>query len=129
MTLLEEAREEATEVGVADQLLERLAERIGGRASVETVFGPPVQRGELTVIPVARIRWGVGGGGGASEREGATGSGGGGGLAADPIGYLEISQSGATYRPIAKPWASAGYVLALAAAVALVIRAIARLRA
>ena len=129
MTLLEKAREEATEVGVADQLLERLAERIGGRASVETVFGPPVQRGDLTVIPVARIRWGVGGGGGASEKDGATGSGGGGGLAADPIGYLEISSSGATYRPIAKPWANAGYVLALAAAAALVIRAIARLRA
>ena len=129
MTLVEKARAEATEVGVADQLLERLADRIGGRASVETVFGPPVQRGDLTVIPVARIRWGVGGGGGASEREGATGSGGGGGLAADPIGYLEISQSGAIYRPIGKPWASAGYVLALAAAAALVIRAIARLRA
>ena len=129
MTLLEEAREEAAEVGVADQLLERLAERIGGRASVETVFGPPVQSGDLTVIPVARIRWGVGGGGGASEKDGATGSGGGGGLAADPLGYLEGSSSGATYRPIAKPWANAGYVLALAAAAALVIRAIARLRA
>jgi uncharacterized spore protein YtfJ len=29
---------------------------------VEAVFGAPVQHGEVTVIPVARVRWGLGAG-------------------------------------------------------------------
>jgi uncharacterized spore protein YtfJ len=51
----------------ADRLLERLAELIGGRAGVRAVFGEPIRNGELTVIPVARIRWGFGGGGGRAD--------------------------------------------------------------
>ena len=125
---VDEARQEAMQLGATDQFLERLAERIGGRASVDTVFGPPVKRGDLSVIPVARVRWGVGGGAGSSETEGATGSGGGGGLVADPVGYLEVGPSGAAFRPIGRPWNNPGYLLAVAIGAALVIRAIARFR-
>lgn len=56
----EEASAAAT--GLGDTLLERLAERIGGRAKAEAVFGAPVQHGEVTFIPVARVRWGLGAG-------------------------------------------------------------------
>lgn len=126
---VEDAMREAQRAGPAEQFLERLAERVGGRAGVETVFGPPIQSGELTVIPVARIRWGVGGGGGASEKDGASGSGGGGGLAADPVGYLEVGPGGATFRHVGRPWANPGYLLAAAIGAAVLIRAIARLRA
>jgi uncharacterized spore protein YtfJ len=125
-------REEAiaAAVGPADTLLERLAERIGGRAKVDAVFGAPVQQGDVTVIPVARVRWGMGGGGGEDRRTdgAASGSGGAGGVAADPIGYIEISGSGAVFRPIGHAFANAGFILASAIAAGIVIRALARLR-
>jgi hypothetical protein len=59
-----DAHEEAiaAAAGPGNTLLERLAERIGGRAKAEAVFGAPVQHGEVTVIPVARVRWGLGAG-------------------------------------------------------------------
>jgi uncharacterized spore protein YtfJ len=66
----------------------------------------------VTVIPVARVRWGVGGGGGWAPE--GSGSGGGGGVAADPIGYIEITSAGATFRRIAHPIAAAIVQRALA---------------
>jgi uncharacterized spore protein YtfJ len=124
---------EATEKAIgepADRLLERLAELVGARASVELVFGEPERQGALTVIPVARVRWGFGGGGGRSDETPtgrAAGSGGGGGVAADPVGYLEITASGATFRRIGERYPSALSLLAAAVAFGIVIRALARL--
>jgi hypothetical protein len=74
----------------ADRLLERIAELVGAKASVRAVFGEPIRQGELTVVPVARVRWGFGGGGGSADGTptgAASGSGGGGGVAADPVGW------------------------------------------
>jgi uncharacterized spore protein YtfJ len=82
----------------------------------------------VTVVPVARVRWGVGGGGGKSETDRASGSGGGGGVTADPVGYLEIRPTGAQFQPIVSPYPSPAFVLSAAVAAALVIRAFARLR-
>jgi uncharacterized spore protein YtfJ len=93
----------------ADRLLEHLAELVGAKASVHAVFGEPTTRGSLTIIPVARVRWGFGGGGGRAETPPAgpgSGSGGGGGVAADPLGYLEIGPEGAEFRPIREPYPS-----------------------
>lgn len=111
-----------------DDLLERLVDRVGARAGVDAVFGSPIERGDVTVIPVARIRWGVGGGGGASEAEHASGSGGGGGVAADPVGYIEVGPAGAEFRPIGRPFTSPGFIFAAAVAGSIVLRALARLR-
>ncbi len=120
----------AAAVGPADTLLERLAERLGGRAKAEAVFGTPVHQGDVTVIPVARVRWGLGAGGGEDRRTdgAASGSGGGGGVAADPIGYIEIGGAGAVFRPIGHPFANPGFILASALAAGIVIRALGRLR-
>ena len=49
---MEIARETA-EGGPVDRFLDRMAERIGGRASVKAVFGEPIERGDVTVVPVA----------------------------------------------------------------------------
>jgi uncharacterized spore protein YtfJ len=97
------------------------------------VFGAPVERGGVTVIPVARIRWGVGGGGGRSgssaiDGERDSGEGAGGGVVADPAGYVEIGPGGAVYQPIGRRFSSPGFVLAAGVAVAIVLRALARLR-
>lgn len=126
------ATDEARRAGSAtpgDQLLERLAEMIGARAGVQAVFGDPVKQDGLTVIPVARVRWGFGGGGGRSDGPAsgpASGSGGGGGVAADPIGYLEISPDGAAFRPIREPYPSPLFLIASGLTAAIVLRALAR---
>jgi hypothetical protein len=99
----------------ADRFLERLAELVSARAGVQAVFGEPIRQDNLTVIPVARVRWGFGGGGGRSDGPPsgpASGSGGGGGAAADPIGYLDIRPDGATFRPIRVPFPSPLFLIA-----------------
>jgi uncharacterized spore protein YtfJ len=114
----------------ADRLLERLAQLVSAKAGVHAVFGEPVRQDNLTVIPVARVRWGFGGGGGHADGQPsgpASGSGGGGGVAADPIGYLEIGLDGATFRPIREPYPSPLFLIAAGLTVAIVIRSLARL--
>lgn len=86
-------------------------------AKADAVFGEPVAQGDLTVVPVARARWGVGGGSGrrASERgEPREGVGGGGGMRVDPVGFVVLRGEDAEFRPIrAEPkW---GLLLGLAA--------------
>jgi hypothetical protein len=77
------------------------------------------------VIPVARVRWGVGAGGG--EGPEGSGSGGGGGVVADPIGYIEVTSAGANYRSIPRTFGP-GAVFGAALAHAIVLRALARFR-
>jgi uncharacterized spore protein YtfJ len=113
----------------ADRLLERLAELIGARAGVQAVFGEPIQRENVTIVPVARVRWGFGGGGGSAEAPEsgpASGSGGGGGVAADPVGYLEMGPDGTTFRPI-RPYPGSLFLIASGLTAAIVLRALARL--
>ncbi|MEO7119142.1 MAG: sporulation protein [Candidatus Limnocylindrales bacterium] len=119
-----DAIEEARRAAARSTLVERLVERIGARAGAEAVFGVPVERGEVTIIPVARIRWGVGGGDGASQAEWASGSGGGGGVVAAPIGYGEVTGAGVTFHRIGHPLASPVMILALAMACGIVLRAL-----
>lgn len=64
------------------------------RAHVGTVFGEPVEHGEKTVIPVARVAYVFGAGAGSGPEEdpdSGEGSGGGGGMAASPVGVVEIT--------------------------------------
>ncbi|MFG2331883.1 GerW family sporulation protein [Streptomyces sp. NPDC048604] len=106
----------------AAAILDRLAERLGGRASVTTVFGEPVTRDGITVIPVAESAFGFGGGTGRElgpEKDGE-GGGGGGGAAAKPVGYIEIGEGAAVYRPIRRPWTEAAGPVA-AVLVALIV--------
>jgi uncharacterized spore protein YtfJ len=135
-----EAVRRSIEGGRVDQFLERIAERVGARAGVQAVFGEPIERDGVTVIPVARVRWGFGGGAGtgvmasgnptpedAAAGGPMAGSGGGGGVIADPVGYLELGPDGAVYRPIIDPMPSPGFLLAAGATAALVLRGLARL--
>ena len=112
---LEEAKHEV-EAGVAasDDRFNRLVESLGGTASASAVFGDPVEKDGVTIVPVARVRYGVGGGGGrggmgrkkkragdAAEEE--VGYGHGGGVQAAPVGYIEIKGGQASYKRIADP--------------------------
>ena len=115
---------ESVKKEVADSLqtesasfVERLAKTIGATARASTVFGEPVTRDGITVIPVASARWGFGGGGGQRGEE--RGRGGGGGVILRPVGFIEITADGAEFRrirsiplaPVAVITASVGLVL------------------
>ncbi|MEE1795579.1 spore germination protein GerW family protein [Streptomyces sp. BE308] len=99
----------------ATRLLERVAARLGGRAAVSAVFGEPVVREDVTVIPVASARFGFGGGATQEDGDGRSneGGGGGGGATARPLGFIEISKGTAVYRPIRPPWADTVIPVAL----------------
>ena len=90
---------------LVNELLDQIGQSVGKRAQVSTVFGEPVEREGLTVIPVAKARFGFGGGGGSGSREGDVGSGGGGGGggAVTPIGYIEVRDGSAEFKRISTP--------------------------
>jgi uncharacterized spore protein YtfJ len=102
-----EAQQEAgaSVAGPAAEVLERLAEKLGSKASVSAVFGEPVARAGITIIPVARVGFGFGAGAGRArkEAEAAQGGGGGGGASAAPVGYIEIKDGNAVFKPIRDP--------------------------
>lgn len=89
----------------ADSFIGTMAEKLGAVARAATVFGEPVEREGITVIPVAKARWGFGGGAGQRKDESAggkkeDGAGGGGGIQVTPVGFIEITNSQANFRPI-----------------------------
>jgi uncharacterized spore protein YtfJ len=90
---------------LADELLQRIGQTVGDGAKVSTVFGDPVERKGITVMPVAKARFGFGGGGGAGARGGDQGSGGGGGGGAlvSPVGYIEVHDGTAQFKRISSP--------------------------
>jgi uncharacterized spore protein YtfJ len=97
-----------------NNFLERINSGLGQSATVKNVFGEPIQAGDKTIIPVARIAYGFGGGMGkgkknkrlseaglspASEESPGEGSGGGGGMYARAKGVYEVSPSGTRFIP------------------------------
>src|SRR5262245_38221115 len=99
---------------LADELLQRIGQTVGQKATVATVFGDPVEREGVTVVPVAKARFGFGGGGGGGVRDGDEGSGGGGGGGAvvSPMGYIELRGGIAQFRRISGPFDLVGVVVA-----------------
>jgi uncharacterized spore protein YtfJ len=136
-TTMDEAMNDARDAAAEpiDKVLERLGEKVGAQANVKAVFGDPTERGDVTVVPVARVRWGYGGASGtgpvragkSDDQTVANGTGMGGGIMADPMGYLEVRPSGANYVPLAAPYLNPLMVLASGLSIAFVIRALARL--
>ena len=90
---------------LADVLLERVAQAVGGKATAATIFGEPVEREGVTVIPVAKARFGFGGGGGGGTRgeDEGSGGGGGGGAMVSPVGYIEVHDGAAQFKRISTP--------------------------
>lgn len=118
----EEARAEAREDVEESDFVAAIMERIGSSAGVTAVFGEPVESEGVTVIPVARVRWGGGGGGGG---EGADeGYGGGGGAMAAPHGFIELRGGEARYRRVRSPVRTLLLLLGVAALGAAVAAAI-----
>jgi len=86
-----------------DELLSMLAERIGARLGVATVFGAPVERDGVTVVPVAVARFGIGAGSGSDPSKAQEGEGGGGGGTVVPTGYIELKDGRSRFVPVVPP--------------------------
>jgi uncharacterized spore protein YtfJ len=82
--------------------------------NIRHVYGEPIQRGDTTVIPVAKVVYGFGAGGGQGRRRtpkddgeassanstpDGQGAGGGGGVRMTPVGVLELGPHGTRYLP------------------------------
>lgn len=83
-----------------------LSEAVQSGANAETVYGTPIERRDRTVVPIARVEYGLGGGGGgggggadrvgggggtSGDDDDGEGGGLGGGLSARPAGALEVT--------------------------------------
>jgi uncharacterized spore protein YtfJ len=109
---------------MVNALLGRIGDIVGEKAHVSTIFGEPVEREGVTVIPVGKARFGFGGGGGSGSRQGneGAGGGGGGGAAVGPIGYIELHGGGAKFTRILTPMDLLALVVAASFAAASVKR-------
>ena len=100
----------------AQALLQSLKESILSQASVKAIYGEPISAHGKTVIPVAKLIYGLGagagtGGVGDSSARGE-GGGGGGGVRAIPVGVIEVSDQQTRFVPITDRKRLAGAVLA-----------------
>jgi uncharacterized spore protein YtfJ len=111
--------------------LESMADKIGINARVSAVFADPIERDGITIIPVAKARWGFGGGAGSgsasSETHVGEGSGGGAGVMLTPVGYIELKDGKARYRPIYDTGTFLRLFIALGIVTPLVLRGVRKL--
>jgi len=129
--VLREAQEAA--MGLGGDFVTKLANRVGVNASAAAIFGAPVEREGITIVPVGKVRWGFGGGYGRGIEEGSDsgdigeGSGGGGGVAASPLGFIEIKDGQAEFKRTHDPVSAVPVILAAGFTAWLVLRALRRI--
>lgn len=74
----------------------------------EIVFGHPIEKEGITLLPVAKLKGGFGFG---LSSNSSQGEGGGGGVSVTPIGYIEIRDGVSHYKKIKR--SVFGYVMAV----------------
>lgn len=70
---------------------------------VSFIYGEPIEYADKKVLPVAKLKYSVGGGGGYTdnaEKESADGEGGGGFFSVNPVGVYEITATKVKFKPI-----------------------------
>jgi uncharacterized spore protein YtfJ len=84
------------------ELLQQLSDRFASDANVKSVYGDPIETQEKTIIPMAKVAYGLGAGGAQGEKNEEEGSagGGGGGVASKPIGVIEITKEETRFIPV-----------------------------
>jgi uncharacterized spore protein YtfJ len=94
--------------GYSGQTAQGTIESVARAARPDTVFGQPIEREGITIIPCAEIVMGMGMGGGAgsgptteqAEKAGGEGIGAGGGAQARPVAAIVIAQGNVRVEPI-----------------------------
>jgi len=91
--------------GSSVESIRDIVARSSDAATVRRVFGDPIEKDGVTVIPAARVRGGWGGGSGRGGREGESGEtpgsgmGAGGGVSATPAGVFVIRDGAVSWLP------------------------------
>jgi uncharacterized spore protein YtfJ len=81
----------------AEDTVSKLSDKFAVNADAKSVYGDPVQAGNRTIIPVAKVGYLVGATSGGRNGETVGGGSGGGGVGARPVGYIEITDAGSRY--------------------------------
>lgn len=98
----QDAEEQAAQRGPFERIIDGVVEKILSNTGSRTVFGEPVQEGDRTVVPVARLTYGFGFGAGVGPAENPVDPppSGGGNLKVRPVGYIETTSDGSRFVPI-----------------------------
>jgi uncharacterized spore protein YtfJ len=78
--------------------LAQLQEKISASATVDRVYGQPIDLDGHVIVPVARVAYAFGGGGG--EESEVRGMGGGGGVRVEPLGYVTVHDDRPRFHPL-----------------------------
>lgn len=81
-----------------EDLVQRLADKLGIAAQSIKVYGEPIEHDGALVVPISKVSYGFGGGKGQQKEQ--EGSGGGGGLRTSPVGFIEIKNGESRFHPI-----------------------------
>lgn len=90
---------ESTSSGSSSFDAQRVIQGTHDALTVRRVFGDPIERDDVVVIPAARVRGGGGGGGGSDPNGGGEGGGAGFGISASPAGAFVIRGDEVEWRP------------------------------
>jgi uncharacterized spore protein YtfJ len=89
------------------EVFEQLYDKMEGTANAAVAFAPPQEHDGLMIIPVASVGWRFGSGTGTrrqkEQREAQGGIGVGGAMSVSPVGFIEVKEETARFRPILTP--------------------------
>ncbi|MCL9683229.1 spore germination protein GerW family protein [Legionella maioricensis] len=105
--------------------MDHIANALTSAFNSKIIFSDPIVKEDVTVIPVAKIVYGLGGGVGTRAND--SGEGGGGGFFAKPVGYIEIRNGTANFKAIRDPLTYAPVIMASGLAGYVLLRGLARL--
>lgn len=93
-----------------EEIIKTLMEGFKASADVKAVYGEPITAFDKTLIPVAKVGYGLGAGFGGStapseaaegkKRPGGFGGGGGGGTGTEPLGFLLVTSDEVRFIPV-----------------------------
>ena len=109
-----------------DSFIERLATKVGTSAASKTIFHDPIKEEGITIIPVAKVRYGFGGGFKCKQPD-DNGTGVGGGMDIAPVGYIEIKDGQTQFKSIRAPISITSVIIAGGFAGLLLFRGLAKL--
>lgn len=81
----------------AEDIVLNLGDKFAATANAKSVYGEPVRVDNRTIVPVAKVAYGLGATSGGRNGETVGGGSGGGGVGARPVGYIEITGEGTRY--------------------------------
>jgi uncharacterized spore protein YtfJ len=114
--------------------IEQSIGRVLSSGRVDAVFGEPIERGNVTVIPCAEVMVGLGMGSGVNPRSERTisgageGAGGGGGAKGRPVAVIVMSPNEVKVKPIVNVTSVVGTIFSTLGSALLLFRAVARQR-